>query len=437
MEEQKKKVLWICNIMLPAIAKELHMEYSNREGWLSGIYEKASKEEFPFELGICFPVDHGDFAKVSKKPGAAFEKLELQNVTCYAFREKLKTPEIYDAELECCFKEIFADFNPDMIHVFGTEFPHTLAAVKVFDDSQHTLIGIQGLCSEIAKCYRAGLPEKVWNKASFRDVLRKDSMRQQQIKFQKRGQNEIEAIQKTGNITGRTAFDKEKTEKINPAARYYAMNETMRTEFYDGKWEPEQSEQYRIFLGQGDYPLKGTHFLLKAMGILKQKYPDLQLYVAGNSIIRQETAKDRLKLPAYGEYLLKLIKKYGLENHVHIAGRLSAQEMKEQFMKCSVFVCPSVVENSPNTIGEAMLLGVPVVASEAGGIPSMVENGNTGLLFKNHSSEELADAIASIWENPEMARELSAHERVRASFVHDSNKNYDRLMEIYISILSQ
>ena len=324
-----------------------------------------------------------------------------------------------------------------MIHVFGTEFPHTLAAVKVFDDSQHTLIGIQGLCSEIAKCYRAGLPEKVWNKASFRDVLRKDSMRQQQIKFQKRGQNEIEAIQKTGNITGRTAFDKEKTEKINPAARYYAMNETMRTEFYDGKWEPEQSEQYRIFLGQGDYPLKGTHFLLKAMGILKQKYPDLQLYVAGNSIIRQETAKDRLKLPAYGEYLLKLIKKYGLENHVHIAGRLSAQEMKEQFMKCSVFVCPSVVENSPNTIGEAMLLGVPVVASEAGGIPSMVENGNTGLLFKNHSSEELADAIASIWENPEMARELSAHERVRASFVHDSNKNYDRLMEIYISILSQ
>lgn len=281
------------------------------------------------------------------------------------------------------------------------------------------------------------MPEKVWNKASFRDVIRKDSMRQQQIKFQKRGQNEIEAIQKTGNITGRTVFDKEKTEKINPAARYYAMNETMRTEFYDGKWEPEQAEQYRIFLGQGDYPLKGMHFLLKAMGILKQKYPDLQLYVAGNSIIRQETAKDRLKLPAYGEYLLKLIKKYGLENHVHIAGKLSAQEMKEQFMKCSVFVCPSAVENSPNTIGEAMLLGVPVVASEAGGIPSMIENGNTGLLFKNHSSEELADAIASIWENPEMARELSAHERVRASFVHDSNKNYDRLMEIYTSILSQ
>lgn len=437
MEEQKKKVLWICNIMLPAIAKELHMEYSNREGWLSGIYEKASKEKFPFELGICFPVEPGDFAKVSKKPDAAFEKLELQNVTCYAFREKLKTPEVYDTELEGCFKEIFEDFKPDMIHAFGTEFPHTLAAVKTFDDSQHTLIGIQGLCSEIAKCYRAGLPEKVWNKASFRDVLRKDSMRQQQVKFQKRGQNEIEAIKKTGNITGRTAFDKEKTEKINPSAHYYAMNETMRAEFYNGKWEPEQAEQYRIFLGQGDYPLKGMHFLLKAMGILKQKYPDLQLYVAGNSIIRQETTKDRLKLPAYGEYLLKLIKKYGLENQVHAAGKLSAQKMKEQFMKCSVFVCPSALENSPNTIGEAMLLGVPVVASEAGGIPSMIENRNTGLLFKNHSSEELADAIASIWENPEIARELSAHERVRASFVHDSNKNYDRLMEIYTSILSQ
>lgn len=51
-----KKVLWICNIMLPAIGRELNLPYSNREGWLSGIFEKVMNKEVPFTLGIAFPV---------------------------------------------------------------------------------------------------------------------------------------------------------------------------------------------------------------------------------------------------------------------------------------------------------------------------------------------------------------------------------------------
>ena len=52
-KQQMKKVLWICNIMLPAIARELGMPYSNREGWLSGIYDKTLKE-VPFEVRSAF-----------------------------------------------------------------------------------------------------------------------------------------------------------------------------------------------------------------------------------------------------------------------------------------------------------------------------------------------------------------------------------------------
>lgn len=425
-----KKVLWICNIMLPAIGQELNLPYSNREGWLSGIFERVQKKEAPFVLGICFPL--GDAAGV--------KRLLVRNVTCYAFAEDLNRPEIYDARMEGDFKQIIEDFEPDLIHIFGTEFPHTLAAVRAFNRPDKVLIGIQGLCSEIAKVYMAGLPEQVQKDITFRDFIRRDSIRQQQEKFTCRGENEIKALKNCGNITGRTRFDQEGTAKINPDARYYPMNETMRSEFYTGKWVLEDCQEHSIFLGQGDYPLKGMHFALEALALLIPKYPDIKLYVSGNSIFKHDTLKEKLKLPAYGKYLLSLIKKHRLEDKVILLGKLNAQEMKQQFLNSSVFICPSVLENSPNTVAEAQLLGVPVIASRAGGIPDMITHGKDGLLFSVGDAVQMAKQIESLWDRTKdetglcFAERISEGARRRARIVHDGEANYLRLLEIYETI---
>lgn len=422
-----KRVLWICNIMLPAIGQELHLPYSNREGWLSGIFERVCSENAPFTLGICFPLE-------------TEQRLTVQGVPCYSFKENLSAPEIYDAELEASFARIFDDFKPDIIHIFGTEFPHTLAAVRAFHNSQKTLIGIQGLCGEIAKVYMAGLPERVQNQVTFRDLIRKDSIRQQQEKFVLRGRHEAEAIMGCGNITGRTRFDREGTAKINPHALYYSMNETMRREFYTGEWKLADCREHSIFLGQGDYPLKGMHFVLEALALLLPKYPDAQLTVAGNSVIGHSTFKEKLKLPAYGKYLLSLIKKYDLEDKVIIAGKLNAEEMKQQFLQSSVFVCASVLENSPNTVGEAQLLGVPVAASATGGIPDMIEDGKDGLLFPVGDAVKMAEKIEALWDRSKdekglcLAERISVQARKRAHMAHDGENNYLRLLEIYSAI---
>lgn len=421
------KVLWICNIMLPAIGQELNLPYSNREGWLSGIFEKVCRKEAPFTLGICFPF------KTEKK-------LSVQGITCYSFQEDLSRPEVYDEGLEVSFQRIFEDFKPDMIHIFGTEFPHTLAAVRVFHNPNKTLIGIQGLCGEIAGVYMAGLPENVQKKATFRDYIRKDSLKQQQEKFIARGKHEAEAISGCGNITGRTRFDREGTARINPHALYYPMNETMRKEFYEGQWKLSLCREHSIFLGQGDYPLKGMHFVLEALAGLLPKYPDAVLYVAGNSIIAHGTFKERLKLSAYGKYLLTLIRKYELADKVVMLGKLNAEEMKQQFLKSSVFVCASVLENSPNTVGEAQLLGVPVVASVTGGIPDMITDGREGFLFPVGNAAKLAEKIEILWDRRKdeealcLAERISANARERARITHDGENNYLRLLEIYEAI---
>ncbi len=419
-----KKILWICNIMLPVIAKELKLPYSNREGWLTGIFNALTdaKGDREMILGICFPVE--------KKEEQIC--LTIEGVRCYGFYENLSLPEKYDCAMEGRFAEIFKEFEPDIIHIFGTEFPHALAAAKAFGKPDRTLLCIQGLCYEIAKVYMANLPETVCNAASFRDLLRKDSLKRQQEKFVIRGEREKEVIRLSGHITGRTDFDREGTARINPNACYHAMDETMRNSFYSGQWKREQCRPHSIFLGQGDYPLKGFHFLLEAMPIILRRYPDAKIFVAGNSIIKNDSLKDKIKISAYGKYLLMLMGKYGLEDKVVALGKLSEQEMKEQFLKSEVFICPSILENSPNTIGEAMLLGVPVVAAKVGGIPDMITDGEDGLLFEGGDVMGLADAVTTIFDNEgDLTGQLSKAAKTRAQSTHDGTKNYQRLMEIY------
>ena len=428
----KKKILWIVNIMLPEIAKALELDYSVREGWLSGIFDMISGEEdSEYEIGIAYP-----YMGTVKDP-----VITVKGIKCYPFYEELGFPQDYDQALEGRLKMIIDDFKPDMLHIFGTEFPHALAAAKVFAQPMKTLVGIQGLCSAIARDYYARLPERVISKVTFRDFIRHDSIKDQKKKFEKRGEHEIELLNKVNYITGRTKFDYEKTRVINPASVYLPLNESMRACFYEeDRWSPEYTKMHSIFLGQGDYPIKGMHFVLEAVGGLVKKYPDIKLYVAGNSIINARTFKDKLKTPSYGLYLRQIIKEYGLEDHIEVLGMLSPEKMKETYLKSSVFVCASYVENSPNTIAEAMLLGMPVVTSNAGGIPSMISE-DEGIIVERGMISELREAIDNIFTmEDEMDRSLTdmctrAHERAVKD--HDRKKNYEDLLKIYDRILSE
>lgn len=448
------RVLWLCNIMLPAIAEVLGLPYSNREGWLTGIYERICQgntraagkgedreavgmetQDSGIELGICFPLE-----KMPEEVSGSFKetwKLELKGSRAvgYGFEERLSAPEIYDSRMEELFQEILEDFGPDMVHIFGTEFPHTLAMVRAFGRPERTLVGIQGLCFACAGAYMADLPEQVIRRKTFRDWIKKDSIMQQQEKFRIRGEREKEALGKVLHITGRTEFDRRETEKINGEAEYHFMNETMRPVFYKGKWKAEKCVPHSIFLSQGDYPLKGFHYVLRALPEILERYPDAGVYVAGNSVIDHDSIKDKIKLSSYGKYLLDLIKEYGLEAHVHVLGKMAAGDMKKQFLKSSVFVCPSVLENSPNALGEAMLLGVPAVAAAVGGIPSMLEDGKEGLLYEAGNVRKLADCILRTWEEKEETARRAEAARCRAFQVHDGDRNYERLLAIYKEIV--
>ena len=211
-----------------------------------------------------------------------------------------------------------------------------------------------------------------------------------------------------------------------------------------------------MFLAQADYPLKGLHFVLRAMPYLISRYPDLHLYIAGNTLFDSASAEkendhslqgtkksikkkvpEDLKVGAYGEYLSQLAGTALLEEHITFLGILDAEAMRNAYLRAHVVLCPSVLENSPNSVCEAMLLGAPVVASDTGGIPSLLSDRREGLLFKKTSVRELQTAVQTVFDDDALAESLGAAARSRALVTHDPGANFRRLCEIYREITEQ
>lgn len=421
--------------MLPFIAKSLGQKIVVKEGWLSGLANKLMvyRKQNDITFAICFPAS--DDRRILKDDSSLFVKDSAQGVDYYLFREDTVHPEHYDASLETSLKAIIEDFEPDIVHIFGTEYPHTLACVKAFDQPDRTLVGIQGLCSAIADVYMAGLPYSAQKKKTFRDILRRDGLFEQQAKFAKRGEHEKEALSLVGHVTGRTDFDREMTKMLAPNAIYHFMNETLRADFYNDCWNIDRIEHHSLFLSQGNYPIKGLHFVLGILPEIVEEYSDTVVYVAGDEITAHGSIKEKLKLSGYGKYLLGQIKKYRLEDHVKFVGRLSSDRMCARFLKTHVFLCPSSIENSPNSVGEAMLLGVPVVAADVGGVHNLVNDGRDGILYQMDKPDQLKDAILRIFGDDKLAMSMSSNARAHAFRTHDPETNYRTLLEIYNDII--
>lgn len=435
------RVLWVCNIMLPVIARQLGLEASNKEGWLSGLADTilSRQQENGIVLAAAFPVER-------EKDGYK-ELIRLENgssLTGYGFYEDINNAERYDQELEQRMDKILKDFKPDVIHCFGTEYGHTLALTKVCPKPERILLGIQGICTACAQAYMANLPQKVRQSVTFRDWLKKDTIIMQQEKFAIRGLRESESVKKAGNITGRTDWDRRWVADTNPGACYYSMNETLRSNFYTGCWDAAKCTKGLIFLSQGDYPLKGLHYMLLALPDILRTFPHVKVCVAGNSLVEDKTLKDKIKLSAYGRYLKSIIRNHHLQEHVEFLGRLSAEQMKEQYLKSELYVCCSSLENSPNSLGEAMLLGVPCVSADVGGVPSLFQGGVDGILYQGFRAEgetsleevveHLKQAVLEMLSDPVKAKEYGENARKHALSTHNKEKNYYRMMEIYADI---
>jgi glycosyltransferase involved in cell wall biosynthesis len=104
-------------------------------------------------------------------------------------------------------------------------------------------------------------------------------------------------------------------------------------------------------------------------------------------------------------------------------------------LKSNVFVHPSHMDNSPNSVQEAMLIGMPVVATYAGGIPSLLENNKEGLLVQDGDPYALAGALFHLYKDKDFACKLGANARKRGLIRQDKNKILNNLLDVYETII--
>ena len=423
------KVLWVCNIMLPEIAKALGREAEPVGGWMSGLLQGLlhlrQEDTYP-EIAVAY-LECGQ-ENVQGRAG---------DIIYYGFSQKEMILLQYDKEVEDRFRWIMDDFKPDIVHIFGTEYMHSLAAVRAFGNPNRTVIGIQGLLSAYAEHFMADVPLWVQKGRTFRDIVKRDNLIHQRNSFYIRSSFEREALLHVSHIIGRTDWDKACTEQINPKAAYHFCNEILRGSFYENRWQIDKIEPYSIFVSQGSYPIKGLHFMLKAMPKILERYPQAKLYVAGGNIVKRDTPQDKMRMSSYGKYICQLIDSLKLEGHVFFTGFLDETLMCDRFLRANVFVSPSSIENSPNSVGEAMLLGMPVVSSDVGGVKNMLTHEREGYIYQADAWYMISYYVNKIFEDPDLAVRLGEAAREKALTTHNPTKNSQRMLEIYKSMMER
>jgi glycosyltransferase involved in cell wall biosynthesis len=178
-----------------------------------------------------------------------------------------------------------------------------------------------------------------------------------------------------------------------------------------------------IFACRQLFPRKGIRFLLEAGAALKPQFPDLKIVLAGDGFERPE--------------LVRLASELGIASDVTFLGWVPNADLPQYYRAAAVSVIPSLEEGFGIPAAEAMGCEVAVVASDAGGLPEVVENGVTGLVVPRGDANALAQAIGSLLADPQRRRRMGQAGRARALRLFDWDRSAEQFEEIYREVASR
>lgn len=289
----------------------------------------------------------------------------------------------------------------DLLHIHGTEqqYPVMAAGLKL-----PKVISAQGFVTEYYR-YLPNRPDyrhASWAVASYYEKRYAPTVR---------------------HYIGRTHWDKSIIRKLHPNAVIHHNWELMRPVFYNPIAPPgSQSPNALLFVG-GLQDIKGIRETLRALSLLRERWP-LRLIVTGHG--------DK---PA----LLDLIELLNLtnipEDAVEHRGMLNGDQLWAAYSDAFCLVHPSYIDNSPNSVCEAQLAGLPVVASDVGGVSSLVEDGQTGLLT-SLAPADIASAVDQLWENTSLRQLLARQARAISLERFDARHITHQTRTIYEAVLA-
>ena len=423
------RILWLTMQALPEIHQKLNpdMPFPPTGGWMEGISRQIISNNAK-DFIYCYPDKIGGLSG------------EVNGYRYYTIRKIQDFKKFDDNDLKVIM-DIFEKEKPDIIHLFGTEHSHQTQMVHIINKLGYIdklIIWIQGMVSVYPLHYDAGLSEKIIRHRTLKEFLLRNNISDLKKNMILRGLEEVEALKIARHVFVRTDWDEAACKMINPNLYIHKCNETLRPAFYDGKcWNINNIKRHSIFISQSNYPIKGFHMLLKAVSIIKKEFPDVSIRTTGKDYFHYVKLKDKLRISTYQKLLIEIAERYELLDSIYCLGTLNEKQMRDEYLKANVYVSPASIENSPNSLGEAMILGVPIVASNVGGIKNMLFDGTEGLLYPFDEPYVLAEYICRIFRDDEKALYLSKNAINHALKTHNSEVNYKQLMREYKKVIDQ
>lgn len=394
-----------------------------RAGWQEGLRKVLETYQPQVELGIA------TFGPAGREP------LGQGNATYFTLPRRSpqgRWPRVWNdwqhnsytaAEYDACV-ELVQSFAPDLVHFHGRENFFGLISTRI---SPPSVLSIQAIVNGYFPFFFNDLGwDEIAKMLATSAFIRGEGPIHKWLDWKKYTETEIQILQGCQNYMGRTEWDRAVLLAFNPKARYFPCNEILADAYYSLEWRQEAVDNASIYSTSSGSFYKGALLLARLVAILKQcGRKNISLKLAG--INRQYDA---------GKVLVEFIHREHLEEDITLFERLSPQQITEEMLHAGVYVHPTHIDNSPNSLCEAMLIGMPCVAAHAGGVPSLITDGEDGLLYHDRDPYVLADKIARVLDDRTMAARLGAQARRRALKRHDRRQIAGNTADIYRQIIS-
>lgn len=306
------------------------------------------------------------------------------------------------AALATNVESVINDLRPDLIQIFGFEsqFIRLVGKVKV-----PLIVHFTG--------YKEAYEYKVCQMTISADIPAENDLLGKLVKLvgPKRSVShrtsaigEVDYAQ-VSFVFGRTSWDRAITRLVSPKAKYFHMDELLRDTFHRGCWSfpfvPDGDTLRLLSVGK-NAAYKNIQIIYATLMLLTKYAPNINVHWSIAGLSRGQSIPKLMKTKGYSHQRVELL------------GFLSAYDLKERMRESHLFVLPSAIENSPNALQEAMLFGMPVLASHAGGVSSLIEDNMDGYLVNEGDPYAMAGKILEIWDDKKKMAEVGKSARLRS-----------------------
>jgi len=179
-------------------------------------------------------------------------------------------------------------------------------------------------------------------------------------------------------------------------------------------------KEHRILFVGSLVSIKGIRYLIESMKMIRNKYSNAQLVIVGDGT-------DKYKLE-------KLVIELDLCNCVSFVGKVPNHKIAQYMIESDIFVLPSLSEGFGIVLLEAMASGLPIVASNVGGIPSLIQNGVNGFLVDPKNPEKIAEKVLFLFNNEDIMIKISKNNK-KIVENYDWGKIIMQLENIYLKCI--